>query len=385
MGAGPDSDAAADAKRILERNDQLVRGEVEASSGGEAEVGGHCAMIVPGGNMLRLSNWIKRAVFVGIAACAALFAGAYPAGAATAPSLGSAQSFAVLGGTTVTNTGPTTIGGDLGVSPGSSITGAGSITLTGATHAHDAVALQAQSDVTTAYNALAGAPCTQSFNGTAVEVGGQTLTPGVYCYSSSAQLTGTLTLNAEGDGNAVFIFKTVSTITTASNSSVVMINGGQPCNVFWQIGSSATLGTSTAFIGNIFALTSISLTNRATVSGRALARNGAVTMDTNTVSNATCSGGSSPTATSTASTSVATTTASASPVASTPFATPSSVPSQPTSAATPTPPRVIAGPNTGSGPAARDSNDALWAMALVASVAGSLALGLSVRAYQSRR
>ncbi len=319
--------------------------------------------------MLRLSTWTKRAVFAGLAGCAALFAGAYLASAATAPSLGSARSFAVLGGTTVTNTGPTTIGGDLGVSPGSSITGAGSITLTGATHAHDAVALQAQNDVTTAYNALAGAPCTQSFNGTAVEVGGQTLTPGVYCYSSSAQLTGTLTLNAEGDGNAVFIFKTVSTITSASNSSVVMINGGSPCNVFWQIGSSATLGTSTAFVGNILALTSISLTNRATLSGRALARNGAVTMDTNTVSNANCSGASPATATSTAATPTGTTTA------TTPTATPSSAPLQSTPVATAAPPRVIAGPNTGSGPAGDDGQGTLRWMALVALVIGSLALG----------
>jgi len=118
---------------------------------------------------------------------------------------------------------------------------------------------------------------------TGQDLGGLTLTPGVYCFTSSAQLTGTLTLNAQGNANAVFIFKMGSTLTTASNSSVVMINGGSPCNVFWQVGSSATLGTTTSFIGNILALTSITLTTNATVNGRALARNGAVTLDSNTV------------------------------------------------------------------------------------------------------
>ncbi len=356
--------------------------------------------------MLKLSSWTRRPILAGLAASAALFAGAYATGAATAPSLGTAQSFAVLAGTTVTNTGPTTIGGDLGVSPGSAITGAASITLTGATHAADAVALQAQNDVTTAYNALAAAPCTQSFNGTAVEVGGQTLTPGVYCYSSSAQLTGALTLNAQGDGNAVFIFKTVSTLTTASSSSVVMTNSGQPCNVFWQIGSSATLGTRTAFVGNMLALTSIGLSTGATVSGRALARNGAVTMDSNTISSPVCSGGPAPTATSTstvatataaaptaaaataaaataaaATATAATATGTATPVVSTPAATSTSAPAQP--AVTPSPPRITV-PNTGSGPGGHGASGAPWALALAALASGSLALGLSIRARRTR-
>ncbi len=223
--------------------------------------------------------WIKLASLVGVAAGAVLFASVYPALAATAPSLGSAQSFAVLAGTTVTNTGPTTITGDVGVSPGSAITGLASITLSGATHAADAVALQAQSDVTTAYNALAAAPCTQSFTGTAVELGGQTLTPGVYCYSSSAQLTGTLTLN----GGGVFIFKIGSTLTTAANSTVALIGGASPCNVFWQVGSSATLGTTTSFAGNVLALASITLNTGATNAGGLFARTGAVTLDSNVV------------------------------------------------------------------------------------------------------
>src|SRR3990172_6905962 len=210
-------------------------------------------------------------------------------GAQTAPGLGSAASFGVLGGQTVTNTGPTTIFGDLGVSPGSAITGfpPGSLTA-GATHAADAVALQAQSDVTIAYDDLAGQTCTGDITGQ--DLGGQTLTEGVYCSTSSSQLTGTLTLDAQGNADAVFIFKMVSTLTTASSSSVNVINGGTACNVFWQVGSSATLGTTTQFVGNILALTSIALQNNADVVGRALARNGEVTMDTNNVTIQGCPG-----------------------------------------------------------------------------------------------
>ena len=206
------------------------------------------------------------------------------AGAQTAPGLGAASRYAVLGGQTVTNTGPTTIGGDVGVSPGTAVTGFPPAIVTGGTiHSADANALQAQSDVTGAYDDLAGQACTQSFTGTAVEMGGQTLTKGVYCFSSSAQLTGTLTLDAQGDASAVFVFKMGSTLTTASNSSVLVTNGSTGCNVFWQVGSSATIGTGTVFVGNILALTSIALNTGASVSGRALARNGAVTMDTNHV------------------------------------------------------------------------------------------------------
>jgi len=119
-------------------------------------------------------------------------------------------------------------------------------------------------------------------------LGGLTLTPGVYCYAAAAQLTGTLTLDAQGNANAVFIFQIGSTLTTASNARVQVINGGSPCNVYWQVGSSATLGTTTTFVGNILALTSISLTTGTSIAERALARNGAVTLDTNTVSFAAC-------------------------------------------------------------------------------------------------
>jgi hypothetical protein len=201
--------------------------------------------------------------------------------------LGTAQSFAVLGASTVTNTGATTVGGNLGVDPGLAVTGFPPGLVAGGTiHAGDAVAHQAQSDTTTAYIALAGEALTVDLTGQ--DLGGKTLAPGVYRYSSSAQLTGSLTLNAEGNPKAVFVFQIGSTLTTASNSSVLVINGAQDCNIFWQVGSSATLGTTTAFKGNILALTSVTLNTGATVSGRTLARNGAVTMDANHVSILSC-------------------------------------------------------------------------------------------------
>ena len=219
--------------------------------------------------------------------CAALFCGVSAAFAQTAPALGSAQSFAVLGGSTVTNTGTSTISGDVGVSPGSAITGfPPGVIVSGTIHAADAVALAAQNAVVTAYNNLASQPCTQDLTGT--DLGGLILTPGVYCFSTSAFLTGTLTLDAQGIAGAVFIFKIGSTITTASGSSVSVINNGSSCNVYWQVGSSATLGTGSSFAGNILALTSITLTTGATMTGRALARNGAVTLDTNVINSLPC-------------------------------------------------------------------------------------------------
>jgi hypothetical protein len=197
-----------------------------------------------------------------------------------AQNLGTAATFAVLGATTVTNTGPTIVTGDLGLSPGTSVTGFPPGTRTGALQVANAAALQAQNDTTTAYNALAGAPCTSTLTG---DLGGRTLVAGVYCFSSSAQLTGTLTLDAQGDPNAVFIFQIGSTLTTASAARVLVVNGGRACNVFWQVGSSATLGTGTAFVGSILALTSITMTTGATIAGRLLARNGAVTLDSNSI------------------------------------------------------------------------------------------------------
>lgn len=229
-----------------------------------------------------------RLLFSGLVAFSLLAAASLTLAAHAPVGLGTADSFAVLGGTTVTNTGPTVVSGDLGVSPGSAVTGfPPGLVINGAIHVADAVALQAQSDLTTAYNDAAGRPCTLDLSG--VDLGTQTLTDGTYCFSSSAQLTGTLTLNGEGNPNAVFIFQIGSTLTTAPASTVSLINGAQACNVYWQVGSSATLGTTTTFRGSILALTSIALqTGAIIVEGRALARNGAVTLDTNTITRDTC-------------------------------------------------------------------------------------------------
>ena len=205
--------------------------------------------------------------------------------------LGTAGTVAVLGGSTVTNTGPSVINGDLSVSPGTSVTGFPPGTVDGAIHAADAVAAQAQSDLTTAYNDAAGRTPAVAVPG---DIGGAFLSPGVYKRSSSLLLTGDVTLDGQGDRNAVFIFQVGSTLTTASSSRVVLTNGAQACNVFWQIGSSATIGTDTLFQGNIMALASITMTTRARLLGRALARNGAVTLDTNIISRATCAAGTLP-------------------------------------------------------------------------------------------
>ena len=222
----------------------------------------------------------------------ALLAGVSPVAAlaATAPSLGAAAGFAVLGASTVTCTGPSNIVGDVGVSPGSAITGFPPCKLTGTFHSADAVSLQAQSDALAAYNDLAGQACDHNLTGQDLGTLGYSLPPGVYCFNSSVGLTGTLNLT----GGGIYIFQIGSTLTTASGSSV-LISNAQPCDassdVFWQVGSSATLGTTTAFAGNILALASITMTTGATLDGRAIALNGAVTMDTNTISTCGQTGG----------------------------------------------------------------------------------------------
>ena len=244
--------------------------------------------------------------------------GAQTASAAGPPAvgLGTATSFAVLAGAGITNTGPTTINGDVGTYPTTTETGFGSVTLSGTNHAGDAVTQGAKTDLVTAYNTAAGSGPTIPIAG---NLGGQTLVPGVYNSASSIGLTGALTLS--GGSTDVWIFQAGSTLTTASGSSVVLIGGAQSCNVFWQIGSSATIGTGSAFKGTIIALSSITVTTGATIDGRALARNGAVTLDTNTITRSTCAAAPAPTATPAPSAAPT-----ASPVAAVPTVAPTAAP-----------------------------------------------------------
>jgi len=214
--------------------------------------------------------------------------GPSPLVAATTVSLGAADDFAILAGSGITIGGAvntSTITGDIGTFPTVSITGIGNAVLNGINHAGDAVTQQAKTDLATAYTA-AGQPATTI----PTELGGTTKFAGVYdSLSGTFGITGTLTLDAQGDPNAVFIFRTVETLVTAEASSIDLIDGAQACNVFWQIGSSATLGASSFFKGNILALTSIGLGTTANVEGRVLAQNGAVTLDgSNIITKATC-------------------------------------------------------------------------------------------------
>jgi hypothetical protein len=198
--------------------------------------------------------------------------------------LGTANNYAVLAGSTITSTGPTVINGGLGLSPGSAVTG--SPIVHGAYDVDNAAAVQAQNDLTTAFNTAAGLAPNQNLTGQ--DLGGLTLTPGVYFFASSAQLTGSLTLNDLGNPDAIFVFQIGSTLTTASDSSVLTINDGGSTtpgiSTFWEVGSSATLGTATAFQGNILAEITITADTGATdLDGRLLAINGAVTLDDNTI------------------------------------------------------------------------------------------------------
>jgi hypothetical protein len=204
---------------------------------------------------------------------------------ATSVGLGNATPYAVLAGSTITNTGPSVINGNLGLSPGTAVTGFPPGIVHGNKHVADGPALRAQNDLVTAYNTAAGQPA--DVTGEA-QLGGLTLVPGVYNSASSMQLTGTVTLDGQGHQDAAWVFQAGSTLTTATSSTVAYINGAQPCNVFWQVGSSATLGTDTTFVGTIMALTSITLNTGANITGRALALNGAVTLDTNGITQTDC-------------------------------------------------------------------------------------------------
>lgn len=215
--------------------------------------------------------------------------------AATTVTLGSADNFAILAGSGITIGGAvntSAITGDIGSFPTATITGTGNAVLTGTNHGGDATTQAAKTDLTTAYNNAAGqttpsvttvlASTIDSFSGT-----GYTLPPGIYQSPSSMGITGTLTLN--GTASDVWIFQAGSTLTTAGASNIILTGGAQACNVFWQVGSSATLGASSFFKGNILAFTSIGLGTTANVEGRTLAQNGAVTLDgSNIITKATC-------------------------------------------------------------------------------------------------
>lgn len=205
-----------------------------------------------------------------------------PALACAQIGLGSAASYTVLGGSTVTSTGLTAISGDVGVSPGTAITGLPvGQPAPGVVHLGDPAAAQAQADLAVAYTFLAGMPCTVQMTG--VDLGGKTLSPGVYCFDTSSGLTGTLTLDGLGNSGSVFVFKMGSTLTVAGLSAVVLINGAAANHVWWQVGSSATLAAASAMQGNIIAHTSISLAAGAGVIGRVMAQGGAVTMIANAI------------------------------------------------------------------------------------------------------
>jgi len=201
-------------------------------------------------------------------------------GPATVP-LATSSTFAVLAGTTVTNTGLTAVTGDLGVSPGSAVTGFPPGTVSGTIHAADLPAATAQSDLTVAYNDAAGR--TTGAVSVSGDLTGLTLAPGLYKSTSSLAITGALTLNALGNSNAVFIIQMASTLTTGTSSQVILSGGAKASNIIWQVGTSATLGTNSVFKGTIMADQSITLTTGARLDGRALARNGAVTLDTNAI------------------------------------------------------------------------------------------------------
>nr|MDQ2812290.1 ice-binding family protein [Actinomycetota bacterium] len=241
--------------------------------------------------------WLATTPLVAAAVVMFIVSQSAAAGTDTTVGLGTAASYAVLAGTPkVANTGLTVINGDLGISPAAAVTGFRPGTVNGSIHAADAAAAQAQLDLTTAYNDAAGRALTANVPATIGSAGIETgpLAPGVYKATTSLEVKGALTLDAKNDPNAVFIFQVGSALLTDSASTVTLTNGAQACNVFWQVTSSATLGTESTFTGTILALSSITVTTGDTVFGRVLARNGAVTLDDDHISVPTCATGPSP-------------------------------------------------------------------------------------------
>jgi hypothetical protein len=232
---------------------------------------------------------LRRTGRAGVALAVGFAFAAVPVAAhASTVNLATVSPFVVLGGQTVTNTGPSVLNGDLGVAPGTALVGFGlPAVVNGATHDNDGVANQAKADLGTAYDVAAGQPVAPA-NVLTGNLGNRILKAGAYRYTSAAQLTGPLTLDAEGDPAAQFVFQVGTQLTTASASSVVLLNGASPCNVFWQVGTSATLGSTTAFKGNLMALASISVNNAVTVQGRLLARNGQISLINDVIDGSMC-------------------------------------------------------------------------------------------------
>ena len=329
-----------------------------------------------------------------------LAGGAAQAAIVPTVALATSARYSVLAGDTVTNTGDSVLGGSLGVSPGTAVTGfpPGLVVPPGTTDVANAAAAQAKSDLTAAYVDAAGRPVDAT---TTADLANLVLQGGVYSGPSKSplSLTGPLVLDGAGNAESVFVFQTDSTLITASGSSVSLVNGAQACNVFWQVGSSATLGTGSVFTGNILALTSISVANGVLVHGRALARNGAVTLDDDTFTDASCaplSQGTTTTSTTPSSTTTATTAATGTTATPTGAAT-TAVTSPATTATTPeevarrltrtglttqsrTPagpgvPSVVGPPRTGAAPAADGSLPAWLPLVLVALLGGGAAVG----------
>lgn len=221
-----------------------------------------------------------------------LLAAGQPATAGIVPTVGLATSanYSVLAATTVTNTNPSVLGQSVGLSPGTSVVGfpPGVVLAPGVIAAANSETGQAQSDLTAAYLDAASRPV--EFTEVNPDLVGRTLLPGVYAATSKGalSLSGQLVLDGQGNPNAVFIFQTDSTLITSTGSTISLINGASECNVFWQVGSSATLGSGSLFVGNILALTSVTVESSTVVHGRALARNGAVTLDNNVFTQPSC-------------------------------------------------------------------------------------------------
>lgn len=240
---------------------------------------------------MRKTNKIKAFTAIALLPLLAIFV--YPASSdAATPTInqGTTTTFAVLAATTITNTGPTTIsgtaGGDIGLAPGSSFTGSTTVTASGVQHIADTAATTAQTDLVTAFNDISAPTPTVLAS---PELASQVITPGTYSTGAGTFAnSGALTLDAQGDANAVFIFQAATTLITSAGSTMTLVNGAQACHVYWKVGSSATLGANSTFIGHVYALTAITANTGATIQGQLLARTGAVNLNANTITNSAC-------------------------------------------------------------------------------------------------